>query len=187
MKDWFSLIRQNPLLALRNTPTLVWVIVMVIVLVSSVLFNQKKSGKSAIVPRTLEGIDTLIPKNYSLIPLHDLENYESLNSLIGSFGLVNLYFRNQQEMTLLATSVKILRAPKNPSQFAVLVPTSEAHHILNVTTPMTALVIHPEAEAGTDFEVVYASHVGSHSKSSKVRGLKRAARPTFNFNPEIEE
>jgi hypothetical protein len=81
-----------------------------------------------------QGIDTMIPKNHSLIPI-EIKNSESLDSIFGNYGQVNLYVEKSQQQVLVAKNVKLLRAPKNPSHFAVLVKDSQATYITKYDQP----------------------------------------------------
>src|SRR4051812_35626944 len=61
-----------------------------------------------------EGIDTLIPAGFVIIPI-DVQNYESLDSLLGKFGVGDLFKGEGKNGRLVARNIRILRAPKNPS------------------------------------------------------------------------
>lgn len=74
-------------------------------------------------------MDTYIPAGFILIPI-DVQNFEALDSVLGSFGLVDLFRGDGKDGRVIARNIKILRAPQNPSKFAVLVPESQAGPIL---------------------------------------------------------
>ena len=74
-------------------------------------------------------VDTLIPAGFILIPI-EVQNYESLDSLLGKFGVVDLFKGDGKDGKLVARNIRILRAPQNPSHFAVLAPESQATSIL---------------------------------------------------------
>jgi len=80
-------------------------------------------------PTSSDGIDTMIPAGFVIIPI-DVQNYESLDSLLGKFGVGDLFKGDGKNGRLVARNVRILRAPKNPSHFAVLTPESQAQSIL---------------------------------------------------------
>jgi hypothetical protein len=75
-------------------------------------------------------VDTLIPAGFILIPI-EVQNYESLDSLLGQYGVVDLFRGEGGKGTLVARNIKILRAPQNPAHFAVLAPENEATRILS--------------------------------------------------------
>jgi hypothetical protein len=96
------------------------------------------------------GIDTYIPKGFVLVPI-EVQNYEALDSILGKYGIVDL-FRNQTEGgRVLARNVRILRAPKNPSSFAVLVEEAQAAKILSQQGGVFVVVKPLLRQAGTEF------------------------------------
>lgn len=77
-------------------------------------------------------LDIMIPAGFVLLPI-EVENYESLDSVLGQMGVVDLY-QNQNgksKRDLVASFVRILRNPHNPNQFSILVPEKNAHTITN--------------------------------------------------------
>jgi hypothetical protein len=81
-------------------------------------------------PAANEGIDTMIPAGYVIIPI-EVQNFESLDSLLGKYGVGDLFKGDGKNGKLVARNIRILRAPKNPSHFAVLAPESQASSILS--------------------------------------------------------
>jgi hypothetical protein len=80
-------------------------------------------------PPTLE---TLVPEGFQLIPI-EVANAESLDSVFGNFGYVDLYasgFHSPNPSARIAQAVKLLRAPLNPRQFAVLIRSEDASRIV---------------------------------------------------------
>src|ERR1035437_10610139 len=62
-------------------------------------------------------VDTYIPKGFVLVPI-EVQNYEALDSILGQFGVVDLFQSLSPEnpgQHLIARNVRILRAPQNPS------------------------------------------------------------------------
>ncbi|WP_051056729.1 hypothetical protein [Pseudobdellovibrio exovorus] len=102
-------------------------------LILTILFVilQKKTALSNKVSDSEEPLlaDTMIPLGYALLPLQ-LENIDSLASLIGAFGLIDLYGQQEDKVELLASRIKILQAPLNPHQYAVLVPQPLSRNIM---------------------------------------------------------
>jgi hypothetical protein len=97
-------------------------------------------------------MDTFIPKGFVLVPI-DVQNYESLDSIIGHFAVVDLLqMANPQnpQQHLVARNVRLLRAPQNPSHFAVLVAEPDVAAILRFGSLFTVIVKHPD-NAGTEF------------------------------------
>lgn len=98
-----------------------------------------------------ESIDTHIPRGFVLVPVEVL-NYEALDSIFGRFGHVDLYsgHSDQGHPTLIARNVRMLRAPQNPTHFAVLVRERETSHLLSRGNAFT-VIVKPNTEHGTEF------------------------------------
>lgn len=96
-------------------------------------------------------VDTFIPKGFVLIPI-ELSNYEALDSILGRFAYVDLFSNGESNRParLIARHVRLLRAPQNPSRFAVLVPETESAKILSGDGTYSAVVRTPTA-GGTEF------------------------------------
>lgn len=95
-------------------------------------------------PETEETVqlDALIPEGYVLLPL-DLVNREALSSIVGSTAVIDLFTVNAQTLSpskKIATRIKIIRTPRNPDQFALLVLENETPQILNYTGPYFAVI-----------------------------------------------
>jgi hypothetical protein len=97
-------------------------------------------------------VDTLIPKGFVLVPI-EVQNYESLDSILGRFGVVDLFqpgSQNGDSQRLVARNVRILRAPQNPSHFAVLIREEEVPRVLQQGGLFTVIVKRPQNN-GTEF------------------------------------
>lgn len=103
-------------------------------------------------PESVETAATYIPDGYVLVPI-EVANFESLDSILGKFGVVDLFVGSDDPKVRprkLAERVKILRAPLNPSHFAVLVPDSESQKIVGYSGALTVVVQNP-AKSGLSF------------------------------------
>ena len=104
----------------------------------------------------IETADTYIPAGHVLVPI-EIENEESVSGIIGSFALVDLYTRPQQttttEMLLIAQKIKLIRAPLNPNQYAVLVTEAESVELLK-TNPRFWVTIHNQKVKNTPVQSV---------------------------------
>lgn len=105
-------------------------------------------------PASAPAVDvvTRIPRGFVLMPI-EARNYEALDSILGSFGIVDLYRPGGDgaKPGLVARNVRLLRAPQNPAHFAVLVPEREARDILRDGSTFTVVVKRPD-EGGTRIE-----------------------------------
>lgn len=112
-----------------------------------------KPNESRQVPTGGAGaVDTYIPKGFVLVPI-EVQNYEALDSILGSFGIVDLYQAQGAEGTklrLAARNVRLLRAPQNPMHFAVLIQETQASQVLRDGGQFTVIVKRP-GTAGTEF------------------------------------
>lgn len=106
--------------------------------------------------------DTYIPRGHVLVPL-EISNAESLTSLVGNVGgVVDLYLSStetQKGGLKVGSRLKLLRAPLNPQQYAVLVRDEDSVRLLQHAGPFTAVVQNPE---------VQGSHL-TQSKSPRVQ------------------
>ncbi len=91
------------------------------------------------------GIDTFIPNGYVLLPI-DVQNLESLDSLLGQYGVVDLY--TPGDPVAVAKGLKIIRSPKDPSEFSVLVPESQSAALVRAEDkPFLVVVQNPSKAA----------------------------------------
>jgi hypothetical protein len=151
MKNWMKLFRDRPLTALRKLPLAAWIVVAALGALALCLPSKPEAEVSG--PTAPSRLDTFIPRGFVLIPI-ELENYESVDSILGSYGVVDLYLSGDESIRPkrpLVRRIKILRAPQNPSQFAVLVPEKEAPVFFQGSGQFFAAVQNPK-EVGTRFE-----------------------------------
>lgn len=90
--------------------------------------------------------DTFIPKGFVLVPI-EIVNADSLSSLVGEVGgVVDLYIASvdgKKGGMKVGSRLKILRAPLNPQQYAVLVKDTESSRLLSQPGPFVAVVQNP--------------------------------------------
>lgn len=152
--SWLTVFRDDPLRALNQVPLVVWVVVTALgAILLSLEPSQGQSNEPLSLKPQASSLDTFIPRGYVLIPI-ELENYNSVDSILGSYGVVDLYLSRQNyhaKAKPLARRIKILRAPQNPSQFAVLVPEGKAGLFFQQESVFFAAILNPK-ESGTEFE-----------------------------------
>lgn len=83
--------------------------------------------------------DTLIPKGFVLIPI-ELANADAVAGLIDQYGVVDLYSGPENNSVLVASRIKILRAPLNQNKYAVMVPESFSQELMRIKGPLLAVV-----------------------------------------------
>lgn len=119
---------------------------MLIIILLAQLLSRSDLPPAEALP---ESADTYIPAGYVLVPI-ELQNADALSSLVGSFALVDLFTgspgqRNQR----VGKKLKLLRAPLNPQQFAVLVPEQDVSQLLSSAGSYWAVLQNPNEKAAT--------------------------------------
>jgi hypothetical protein len=111
-------------------------------------WNSKKDSVAADTPKETAQVDTMIPAGYLLIPIQ-LTNGESLASLSGDFALIDLYSVREKGRKgfKVASGVKLLKAPLNPEQFAVLMKEEESASLVQMEGPFFAALKNPADRA----------------------------------------
>ena len=98
--------------------------------------------KVAPVMEASQDIDELIPQGFVLLPI-DLVNREALSSIMGSTAVVDILTVHPTTMSpqlKIASRVKLIRTPKNPDFFALLVEEQASSQILSKPGPYFALI-----------------------------------------------
>ncbi len=91
-------------------------------------------------------LDTYIPENQSIVPIQ-VENYESLDQVIGQFGVVDLYtipLSDKEKAKKIAHAVKLVRSRKSPRHFNVLLPADQAYRIAGHSGAFSVTVRNPK-------------------------------------------
>lgn len=100
-------------------------------------FINKKTEQAEKKPITPEvkSADTFIPAGFVLVPIQ-IDNGQNLTGFMDAFGLVDLYASSETgDNILIADKIKLIRAPLNPNQFAVLATEHQAKLIMQIKTP----------------------------------------------------
>lgn len=134
LKSWL----QDP----RNRTLLIALSVMFVI----ILTVQISSNNEPPVEEELSA-DTYIPDGYVLVPI-EIQNVDSLSSLIGNYAVVDL-FRGPGSQRV-GKRLKLLRAPLNPQQFAVLVPEGEVSALLQTPGPFWAAIQNPQQSKSSE-------------------------------------
>ena len=117
----------------------------------SLLFTLSQYTRSKGAQVDPAGVDTYIPKGFVLLPV-ELSNGPSLDGLLQSRGVVDLYTGDpaRQEAQKAAGAVKIIRSPRNPSYFAVLVPEDKAPFLIRRFQAFHAVIQNPAQQKVTN-------------------------------------
>ena len=114
--------------------------------------QSNASVASARTPEEPEAAATFIPAGFVLVPI-EVANFESLDSILGKFGVVDLYIPAdgvRKRPIKVAEHIRILRAPLNPSHFAVLAPENESVKLVTYAGPFM-VVVQSAKTSGTKF------------------------------------
>ncbi len=132
------------------TPTVVIVIAAIGVFAAILQFRSSSPPPTKLsAPQSL---DTFIPKGESLVPIQ-VANYESLDQVIGQYGVVDLLstpLTPHEKAKRVAYAVKLIRSPRSPRHFSVLIPADEAHRLAGYDGEFTVVVRNPKS-IGTKF------------------------------------
>jgi hypothetical protein len=127
---------------IKNYPRTIVVIFVVFFLIVSLLVENSspKTTEPAEVPPA-ESVDTFIPSGFVLVPI-EVQNLASLDSIVGQYGVVDLYTENEKNP--LASGLKLIRSPRDPSQFAVMVPEISSREVVKYSNkPFMVIVQNP--------------------------------------------
>ena len=106
------------------------------VVIAYARFHRAETGdKPAEVRANTPSPDTFIPAGHVLVPIQ-IENAESVTGLIENFGVVDLYVNKSEGggYERVAEKIKLIRAPANPGQFAVLVRAEDSKRLMQIRT-----------------------------------------------------
>lgn len=90
----------------------------------------------------LPELDEMIPAGFVLLPV-ELVNREALASIMGSTAVVDILTVNPTTLspqTKIASRIKMLRSPKNPDFFALLIEENASMEVLSKPGPYFALI-----------------------------------------------
>jgi hypothetical protein len=134
LKKWI----QDP----RNRTLTIAMALMLIIIMAV----QLTSNSQTAAPAEEASADTYIPEGFVLVPI-EIQNSESLSSLIGSYAVVDL-FRGPHSQRV-GRRLRLMRAPLNPQQFAVLVPEGEVSALMATPGPYWAAIQNPQQQKST--------------------------------------
>ncbi len=147
MKKWW--IRYQELNWDRKLIFTVAVLSLIPMILAWIAFPQPSTSENS--RQGMVSVDTNIPKGFVLVPI-EVQNYEALDSILGHFGVVDLFQGDAEKFSqqrLVARNVRILRAPQNPSHFAVLVHEEKVSQVMHRGGMFTVILKRPD-ETGTE-------------------------------------
>ena len=113
-------------------------------LLSLFLAPNKKPTESPTLAKDTSHLATYIPSGFVLVPL-EIQNIENVDSLLGQYGIVDIY--TPKNTNALKKDVRLIRSPHDPSQFAVLIPETEAPLLMaSLHEPVRIALQNPNAQ-----------------------------------------
>ncbi|MES2857350.1 MAG: hypothetical protein V4692_15880 [Bdellovibrionota bacterium] len=132
---------------------LLWLVGILLAGGVALFFDAGDSEKTEPTAIDRESASTFIPAGFVLVPI-EIANFQSLDSILGQHGVVDLFKPSSEpdgRPIRVASKIKILRAPLNPSHFAVLAPEEESAALVSYQGAFTVVVQNPKESSGTRF------------------------------------
>jgi hypothetical protein len=157
--------------AVSHRPQLMWISLVVLSGLLAIVWDTSHAATPdapAVVKTGPTTLENMIPAGFVLVPIQ-VSNFESLDSILGPYGIVDLFVPANSpgaKALKVASRVKILRAPQNPSQFAVLVEAQASEKLLAQGGAFFA-VIQNNKDAGTGI-VINNDKPKTHARTSRL-------------------
>jgi hypothetical protein len=127
-------------------PTQGGVVVILLLGLGAALLQRPQAAPQETSSETVSSLDIFIPEGESLVPIQ-VANYESLDQVIGQFGVVDLLstpLSPTEKAQRVAYAVKLIRSPESPRHFSVLIPADQAHRLAGHHGEFTVVVRNPK-------------------------------------------
>lgn len=133
-----------------GTKTVLAAIALSLVITIFLDYRRTPQTSAAVINKpTPAAIDTHVPAGFSLVPI-EIRNLDALNAIVGPFAMVDLFTMEPgQRSRRIAARVRLIRAPLDPNQFAVLVPSELTTQITATLEPLFVSVQNPKHRAVT--------------------------------------
>jgi len=85
--------------------------------------------------------DTILPKGFILYPIR-LENMEAIKGVIDQYGVIDVYLgsKNGYKSKKLLSKVKIMQAPYNPNEYALMIPEYLSEKLIAESGPFLGVI-----------------------------------------------
>ncbi len=101
------------------------------------------ANKPAIINLSSEPVqaDTILPKGFILYPIV-LENIVAIKGVIDQYGVIDVYLgsKNGAQSKKLLSKVKIMQAPFNPNEYALLLPEHLSQKMMSASGPFLGVI-----------------------------------------------
>lgn len=142
-------------LSLENKLIITGAVIILITLTVRSLMTPKAQNLTRLPPVStgVQSIADVIPAGSVLVPISVI-NQESLESLMGAYGLVDIYTapRGKQPAKRIAKAVKLIRSPQNEHHFAAIVPEEMAGSLIQTQSSFFVTVISQNEKQMTELE-----------------------------------
>lgn len=132
----------------KEVPTQTKLLIGAFLLFIAVYFFERHRNPQTVSAAKSEPLyaDTVIPKGFVLVPV-EIANIQAVAGIIDKLGVIDLYSGGTEEKpsALIASKIKVMRAPLNPSQYAVLAPELLSREIMKHKAPFWAVVQNRDA------------------------------------------
>jgi hypothetical protein len=110
-------------------------------IITSFLSKKNTHLEQAPIIDTEISTDTYIPEGYALVPL-EITNALTISSLMGKFTFVDIYTTglDYQKKKIIAQNLRMVKAPNDDNQFAVLINETEHELIHNLSEPVFVVI-----------------------------------------------
>jgi hypothetical protein len=133
----------------KKHPRAILAILILFFLCVSWLVDSRSSKPEAPTQRAeLEGLDTFIPDGFVMVPI-EIQNLATVDSILGQYGVVDLY--SEGESSAIGRAIKLIRSPRDPSQFAVLVPEHESKEIVRYSAKPFQIIVQNRQQNTSQF------------------------------------
>ena len=113
----------------------------ILIVCVSIFYHHQE--KPELTPKMSEEIlaDTILPKGFILFPIR-LENIEAIQGVIHQFGIIDVYTATQpgRPSKKVLSKVKILQAPYNPNEYALLLAESLSSQMMSEVGPFLGVI-----------------------------------------------
>ncbi|GIL18513.1 MAG: hypothetical protein BroJett040_22640 [Oligoflexia bacterium] len=156
---------KKQMMDLLKDPTQKWLLIILVAVLFIFGVGQLTNSQSTTptIQAETESADTHIPHGFVLVPI-ELQNADALNGIMNGHGVVDLYSQpmpGQKRGDRVGRRLRIIQAPLNPRQYAVLVPEQEAQIVVGAMGPLIAVIQNKDLRQ--------SGEIANHKKINRVQ------------------
>lgn len=113
----------------------------ILIVCVSIYYNHIEKPEPIVKNNDQIFADTILPKGFILFPIR-LENIEAIQGVIHQFGIIDVYTATQpgRPSKKVLSKVKILQAPYNPNEYALLLAESLSSKMMAEVGPFLGVI-----------------------------------------------